>query len=107
MRRRYALRLRKECVMNSLTRKVRLALTALTLMGRPVKPKRWVMRRPVVSVSGAVLVAGLCVGYVLDLVSFSETARATSAAGVTSTVLAQGRFDVIHTVTKTDVKNDD
>jgi quercetin dioxygenase-like cupin family protein len=83
--------------MNSLTRKMRLALTALTPKERRVKSKRWVMRRPVVSVSGATLVAGLLVGYVSGLVSFSETARATPAVGVTSMVLAQGRLDAIDT----------
>ena len=84
--------------MNSLTRKMRLALTALPLMERGVKSKPRVARRPVVSVSGAALGAGVLVGCVWALVSFCETARATSSVGVTSAVLAQGRlkdeFDV-------------
>src|SRR5687767_7372849 len=52
--RRYTIRLQKENVMNRLTRKMRLALTALSLVERRVKSKRWGMRRPVVSVSSAV-----------------------------------------------------
>jgi quercetin dioxygenase-like cupin family protein len=83
--------------MKSLTRTMRLALTALTRMERRVTSKRWVMRRPVVSVRGTTLVAGLLVGYVLGLVSLSETARATPPVGLTSTILAQGRLDVIDT----------
>jgi quercetin dioxygenase-like cupin family protein len=93
--------------MNRLTRKMRLALTAHTPMERREKPKRWTMRRPVVAVSGATLGAGLFVGYLCGLVSFSETARATPAAGVTSMVLAQGRLPEIHTNIKTDVKTGD
>ncbi len=93
--------------MNRLTRKMRLALTALTRKERRVKSKRWGMRRPVVSVSGAVLGAGLVVGYVLGLVSFSETARATPGVGVTSTVLAQGTLDAFDLKIKTDGKTDD
>ena len=41
--------------MNRLTRTMRLVLTALPRMKRRVKPKRWGMRRPVVSISGATL----------------------------------------------------
>ena len=55
------------------------------------------MRRPVLSVSGATLVAGLFAGYVSGLVSASHTAGATPAVGVTSTVLAQGRLDAFDT----------
>jgi quercetin dioxygenase-like cupin family protein len=76
---------------------MRLALTALTRKERRVTSKGWVMRRPVVSVSGAALVAGLFVVGVLGLVRVPKTARATPAVGVTSTVLAQGRLDAIDT----------
>ena len=94
--------------MNRLTRKMRLTLTALTLTERRGKSKRWGMRRPVFSVSGAVLGAGLVVGYVLGLVSFSETARATPAEKVTSTLLAQATLDdAIDIKIKTDGKTDD
>jgi quercetin dioxygenase-like cupin family protein len=83
--------------MNRLTRKMRLALTALTPKGRPGTSKRWAMTRPVVSVSGAALMTGLCIGYVSGLVCFSNTAHATPAVGVTSTVLAQGRLEAFDT----------
>jgi quercetin dioxygenase-like cupin family protein len=43
------------------------------------------------------LAAGLCAGSVFCLVSFSNTAGATPAVGVTSTVLAQGRLDAFDT----------
>jgi quercetin dioxygenase-like cupin family protein len=76
---------------------MRFALTALTRKERSVTSKRWVTKRPVVSVNGAALLAVLCVGGVLGLVSFSKTARATPAVGVTSTVLALGRLDAFDT----------
>jgi quercetin dioxygenase-like cupin family protein len=87
--------------MNRLARKMCLDLTTFTRKERRLNSKRWVMRRPVVSVSGAALMAGLCVGYGLGLVSFCETARATPAAGVTSTLLAQGTLDAFDAKLKT------